>query len=104
MSDLTPAEQAVVDVLARTVEDLPLTNARIASRIASRIVAAVRPYLAPAGFHDGVHQYLSTGCLHGNHGYCKGTNGMNGAKRPASCKFCGAPCQCPCHQDGDGNA
>lgn len=94
-SDLTPAEQAAADVLNRTVEDPPTVNARIARRI----VAAVRPHLETP-LHDGVHHYLSTGCLHGNHGYCQGMTGMNGAKRPASCKFCGAPCQCPCHQDG----
>lgn len=43
------------------------------------------------------HIYLSTGCLHGQHGYCKAMTGMQGAKRPARCKFCDAACQCPCH-------
>lgn len=44
------------------------------------------------------HTYLSTGCLHGNHGYCQGTTGANGAKKPAECKFCAARCVCECHQ------
>lgn len=44
------------------------------------------------------HRYLSTGCLHGRHDYCKAMTGLNGAKRPAECKFCKAPCVCPCHQ------
>lgn len=45
------------------------------------------------------HAYLSTGCLHGEHDYCKGNVGSNGAKIPGQCKFCGARCQCPCHQE-----
>jgi hypothetical protein len=45
----------------------------------------------------GVHRYLSTGCYHGDHAYCQSMTGLNGAKRPASCKFCQAACQCECH-------
>lgn len=45
------------------------------------------------------HQYLSTGCLHGEHDYCKAMEGRAGAKRPAQCKFCAAPCVCPCHKE-----
>ena len=44
------------------------------------------------------HVYLSTGCLHGDHAYCQNHTGLSGAKRPASCKFCGVRCVCPCHQ------
>ena len=44
------------------------------------------------------HIYLSTGCYHGDHAYCQNMTGLNGAKRPASCKKCGARCICPCHQ------
>lgn len=43
------------------------------------------------------HDYLSTGCLHGEHGYCQDKTGMVGAKIPSSCKFCAAPCRCNCH-------
>lgn len=57
------------------------------------------------------HQYLSTSCLHATepgredlHGYCQSQTGSNGetqwAKTPASCKFCGASCICPCHKQG----
>ena len=54
----------------------------------------------------GVHRYLSTGCLHGDmllpdgrtgHQYCQGDTGHAGSKTPAQCKFCEAPCICPCH-------
>lgn len=45
------------------------------------------------------HVYLSTGCLHGDHDYCQSMTGLNGAKRPASCKKCGAKCICGCHQE-----
>lgn len=45
----------------------------------------------------GQHVYLSTGCFHGDHDYCKAMTGLNGAKRPASCKKCGAKCICGCH-------
>lgn len=43
------------------------------------------------------HVYLSTGCLHGQHGYCSNVDGIAGLKKPAQCKFCAAPCVCPCH-------
>lgn len=48
---------------------------------------------------DDQHVYLSTGCWHGDHDYCQSMTGLNGAKRPGECKFCSAPCQCPCHHD-----
>lgn len=43
------------------------------------------------------HRYLSTACLHGDHIYCTMDQGMNGAKKPATCKFCDARCVCACH-------
>ena len=46
---------------------------------------------------DDAHAYLSTGCLHGEHGYCQAETGICGEKTPAQCKFCAAPCVCPCH-------
>jgi hypothetical protein len=46
---------------------------------------------------SGVHYYLSTGCLHGEHEYCQAKTGAAGAKVPAVCKFCAAPCRCRCH-------
>ena len=46
----------------------------------------------------GGHVYLSTGCLHGDHDYCQNMTGLAGKKRPATCKFCKAPCICGCHQ------
>lgn len=45
------------------------------------------------------HEYLSTGCLHGEHIYCQSMTGRAGPKVPASCKFCGARCQCWCHEE-----
>lgn len=51
--------------------------------------------------HTSGHIYLSTGCLHGNHGYCKGEGGFSGPKTPAICKFCAAPCICVCHTEKD---
>lgn len=52
-----------------------------------------------------LHAYLSTGCLHGDHAYCQSAGAANpdltaeeGRKRPAECKFCAAPCVCPCHR------
>lgn len=46
---------------------------------------------------DTEHRYLSTGCLHDDHRYCQAMTGQQGEKRPGQCKFCGAPCICPCH-------
>lgn len=58
--------------------------------------------LAPAS----EHVYFSTGCLHNDHEYCKSMTGLNGAKRPGTCKTCRAQCICPCHQqsgEGEGS-
>jgi len=52
---------------------------------------------------DG-HVYLSTGCLHSKHDYCAAMTGMQGAKRPATCKFCRSQCVCPCHIEETPNA
>lgn len=52
---------------------------------------------------DGTHVYLSTSCRHDDHDYCQNDKGSNGAvnwnKMPGECKFCSAPCICPCHQE-----
>lgn len=50
---------------------------------------------------EAEHVYLSTGCLHGRHAYCKWEVGKLGPKRPAQCKFCAAPCVCPCHKEDE---
>lgn len=47
----------------------------------------------------GDHVYLSTGCYHDDHDYCKGMTGLNETKRPAECKKCAAKCICPCHRE-----
>ncbi len=49
--------------------------------------------------HTGDHVYFSTSCLHDNHDYCKAKTGAVGAKVPATCKFCAAPCICFCHKE-----
>ena len=62
---------------------------------------------AEAAEKPETHRYLSTGCLHGDtvlpdgrtgHAYCQGETGVVGAKQPAECKVCAAPCRCTCHQ------
>lgn len=47
-----------------------------------------------------VHDYLSTGCLHGEHEYCQSPKGQAGSKKPAQCKWCSAMCRCECHNEG----
>ena len=47
---------------------------------------------------EQTHHYLSTGCLHGEHDYCKSMVGQAGTKRPAQCKFCAAQCECDCRR------
>ncbi|MFH9426040.1 hypothetical protein [Streptomyces sp. NPDC017529] len=54
--------------------------------------------LAAAETVPSPHRYLSTGCLHGEHGYCQSHTGLCGAKTPAVCKWCKSPCQCLCHR------
>jgi hypothetical protein len=59
------------------------------------------------------HDYLSTACLHGHHGYCAAptvtrdgewatvgpsySSLRDDPKIPARCKFCDANCRCACH-------
>ncbi|NUP47264.1 MAG: hypothetical protein HOW97_08110 [Catenulispora sp.] len=71
-----------------------------------RAVGALAVLLTRLAHRLGTHHYLSTGCLHGDHvlpdgrtghQYCQADTGKAGSKRPAQCKFCGAPCQCQCH-------
>jgi hypothetical protein len=57
---------------------------------------AILTLLRVAAIHNGRHRYLSTYCLHGLHAACRLT-----------CKTCGAPCRCDCHDHpppGDTNA
>ncbi|MFI0262523.1 hypothetical protein ACH4OW_26180 [Streptomyces sp. NPDC017056] len=63
-------------------------------RYADAILGAILPFHP---VEEGFHRYLSTGCLHGEHGYCQGTAGRAGAKAPAQCKFCTARCVYGCH-------
>jgi len=71
--------------------------------IAAIVDSPARPELH-AEFDDDepTHHYLSTGCLHGEHGYCQTGKTKGGVtKAPAQCKFCRAPCVCDCHQEAD---
>lgn len=65
----------------------------------ARLAGTIAIALTRLAHRLGTHAYLSTGCLHGNHDYCKSMTGLNGAKRPAECKQCRAKCICPCHQE-----
>jgi hypothetical protein len=46
------------------------------------------------------HAYLSTACVHGEHGRCLADALSAGAKAPGQCKLCAAPCICACHEEG----
>lgn len=61
------------------------------------------PRVAAEMTTEGGHRYLSTGCLHGEHGYCASMVGAQGVKRAATCKFCDARCVCPCHGGEEAN-
>jgi hypothetical protein len=65
--------------------------------VIARLVGWAAVALTRLAHRLGTHVYLSTGCLHGQHGYCQGKTGLAGAKTPARCKFCKAPCTCRCH-------
>lgn len=60
----------------------------------TRLLAA---YAGIATLICGWHVYLSTGCLHGDHGYCQAPSGKIGPKLPATCKTCRRDCICRCH-------
>lgn len=52
-------------------------------------------------YRHGHHEYLSTGCLHGDHAYCQTqARRYDGTTKTAAvCKFCSAGCQCLCHHE-----
>lgn len=63
----------------------------------ARLIGRLAVWLTRIAHQHGTHHYLSTGCLHGHHGYCQAKAGKAGTKKPAECKFCRAPCRCRCH-------
>jgi hypothetical protein len=65
--------------------------------VTGRLIGLLAVTLTRLAHRLGTHRYLSTSCLHGDHSYCQGKTGLSGAKTPARCKFCHAPCICPCH-------
>jgi len=75
---LVELHDAIAEQPARTTPDSPATSSL-------------------AGAEETEHRYLSTACLHNEHGYCQADTGLSGTKTPAQCKFCAAPCQCACH-------
>jgi hypothetical protein len=66
--------------------------------VIARLIGRLATHLTRLAHRLGGHTYLSTGCLHDDHGYCQSAAGKAGAKRPAECKTCGAPCICRCHK------
>lgn len=72
--------------------EIPVVAARALHAALGELLAGHDVLKQPAA-----HQYLSTGCLHGEHAYCQGRTGQAGAKTPAQCKFCAEPCICTCH-------
>jgi hypothetical protein len=67
--------------------------------VIARFIGRLATALTRLAHKLGVHHYLSTGCLHGEHVYCQGKTGQAGVKVPAKCKFCEARCRCRCHRD-----
>jgi hypothetical protein len=63
------------------------------------VAAELRRMADEAQQQPDAHVYLSTGCLHGQHGYCQADTGKSGAKTPSVCKWCPAKCVCPCHHE-----
>jgi hypothetical protein len=65
--------------------------------VTARLIGRLAVTLTRLAHRLGVHVYLSTGCLHGEHAYCQAKTGQTGSKTPATCKFDAAPCVCRCH-------
>lgn len=77
--------------------DVAIHVADVAETVAQNQLAAAVDALGsqePTG-----HDYRSTGCLHGEHDYCRCDVGRSGPKTPGQCKFCAAPCRCGCHAE-----
>jgi hypothetical protein len=55
------------------------------------LVGALAVRLTVAAHRLGTHVYLSTGCLHGQHDYCRSNTGLS--------ELCETSCACRCHRD-----
>ena len=75
------------------------SSTSLAAEPAQSVLAELDRLYAQVMEHQGFHIYLSTACLHGNHGYCAAMVGQQGEKRSAQCKFCPAQCVCSCHKE-----
>lgn len=97
---MTPDQipQRFVDILDRAAGKQHSRSGPVLACLADILTAWEQMY---AGAHKpgDNHIYYSTGCYHGRCDYCQSTTGLVGAKKPASCKFCDAPCVCSCHQE-----
>lgn len=92
--------QIVIDSQNTTIERVRSVLDRMAGQISAHESAwVVELRAALEGAPAEGHRYLSTGCLHGEHAYCQAKTGHAGAKTPACCKFCQAPCVCSCHKE-----
>ncbi|MCX4792544.1 hypothetical protein OG369_42985 [Streptomyces sp. NBC_01221] len=94
---LALAFNAIGSVLRKHDRFVPLSVRR---EVAAAVLAAVDNDALPDVDPSAPHEYLSTGCLHGEHAYCQSMTGQQGEKRPAECKFCRARCTCSCHAEG----
>lgn len=97
-TDPMPLDEALR--VAAWIVDKPYQDPTAGERAAVRLAAEVKRFRADGG-HD--HVYLSTSCWHDEHRRCSDdtatdTDGQSFRKQPARCKFCAAPCVCPCHQ------
>jgi len=68
--------------------------------VIAHLIGRIAVTLTRLAHRLGVHVYLSTSCLHGQHDYCQQHTGLSGAKTPARCKFCpdDGRCVCACHR------
>ncbi|MFI1165609.1 hypothetical protein ACH4UM_18835 [Streptomyces sp. NPDC020801] len=87
----------VASTTAAGISDYDIGRHDLAQAVLDTLAQQPAPGTAATRATD-IHVYLSTSCLHGEHDYCRSHTGLSGAKKPAQCKFCAAPCTCPCHQ------
>ncbi|MGY0021230.1 hypothetical protein [Streptomyces sp. cg35] len=91
---LTPTVWGRETPLVRVLWVLIVVGTLVVAALLTYVEVRLRASVAAVG----AHEYLSTGCRHGEHTYWQSMTGYQGEKRPGACKFCATQCICACHQ------
>jgi hypothetical protein len=106
VEDRTDDEELQRGAIETAIEEDVITVGEMLEVFADELAAQLGTVIKIDVLCGSQHRYYSTHCRHGDHEACSATvlrdeagNAVN--RKPASCKRCGSPCQCPiCKANG----